>query len=223
MTITTIPTITGRLPMSPALIRATYERNAPISVSRSSGASLTSCWSAAAVLMPAPAPAEPALRSQPATLGIAARSSLRSSSRPLDPGDLGGNARRDRRDDLLLGRLAPLVDADVAPEPEHRDPVGDLEDVVQVVRDDHDREPLLAQPSHELEHLARLRDAERRRRLVEDDDARVPHHRSRDGHRLPLSAGKRRDRLARRADRRHRKPLHGLRRAPLHLGFLEPE
>ena len=39
-------------------------------------------------------------------------------------------------DDLLLRRLRALVDADVAAEPEHGDPVGDLEDVVQVVRDD---------------------------------------------------------------------------------------
>ena len=42
--------------------------------------------------------------------------------------------------------VAPVVDADVAAEPEHGDPVGDLEDVVEVVRDEDDREPLLGEP-----------------------------------------------------------------------------
>ena len=40
--------------------------------------------------------------------------------------------RRDRVDDLLLGRLATLEDGDVLAETEDRDPVGHLEDVVRL-------------------------------------------------------------------------------------------
>ena len=81
--------------------------------------------------------------------------------------------------DLLLRRLVALVDADVAAEAEHGDPCRHLEDVVQVVRDEDDGEPLLGQPLDELEHLLGLRDAERRGRLVEDDELGVPLHRLR--------------------------------------------
>src|SRR6187200_417194 len=54
-----------------------------------------------------------------------------------------GRAERDRLDDLLRRRLVALVDADVAAEAEDGHPVGDLEDVDQVVRDEDDREPLV--------------------------------------------------------------------------------
>ena len=67
-----------------------------------------------------------------------------------------------------------------------------------------------------------LRDAERGGRLVEDHEPRVPHHRARDGDRLPLAAGERRDRLADRADRRHGEALHRLGRLRLHHRLLEP-
>ena len=115
-----------------------------------------------------------------------------------------------------------LVDGDAAAEPQDSDPVCHLEDVVQVVRDEHDREPLIGQPLDELEHLLRLGDAERRSRLVEDHEAGVPHHRAGDGDRLPLAAGERRDRLADRADRGHREGLHRLGRLGLHHRLLEP-
>ena len=45
-----------------------------------------------------------------------------------------------------------------------------LEDVVEVVRDQDDAEALLGEAVDEREHLLGLRDAERRRRLVEDDE-----------------------------------------------------
>ena len=47
--------------------------------------------------------------------------------------------------DLVLRRLLALVDADVAAEPKHGDAVRGLEDVVEVVRDEDDREPLLGE------------------------------------------------------------------------------
>ena len=68
-----------------------------------------------------------------------------------DSGDLCRNTRRDRADDLVLGDFVPVVDTDVAAEPEHGDPVRDLEDVVQVVRDQDDRQPLIGQPLDEEE------------------------------------------------------------------------
>src|SRR5580765_5921142 len=66
---------------------------------------------------------------------------LRLLRRVLGPGLRG--AERDRLDDLLRRRLLSLVDADVAAESQNGDPVRDLEDVVQVVRDEDDREPLV--------------------------------------------------------------------------------
>ena len=63
-----------------------------------------------------------------------------------------------------------LNSRDVLAEAQDRDRVGDLEDVVQVVRDEDDREALLAQAPDEVEHLPRLGHAERRGRLVEDHE-----------------------------------------------------
>ena len=100
--------------------------------------------------------------------------------------------------------------------------VADLEDVVQVVRDQDDREPLLGEPLDEREHLLGLRDAERGGRLVEDHEPRVPHHGARDRDRLALTARERRDRLADRADRRHRERLQRLARLRLHRRLLQP-
>ena len=74
-----------------------------------------------------------------------------------DAGHLRRHAGRDRLDDLLLRRLGALVDGDAAAEPQDGDPRRDLEDVVQVVRDQDDREPLVGEPLDELEHLLRLR------------------------------------------------------------------
>ena len=54
-----------------------------------------------------------------------------------------------------------------------------------------------------VEHLPGLRDAERRRRLVEDDELGIPHHRLGHRDRLALAARERGDRLADRAQRGH--------------------
>ncbi len=143
-------------------------------------------------------PDRPARRSRP-RLGHDATSGAVSAM----PGDLGRHAGGDRLHDLLLRRLLPLVDADVAPEAQHGDPGRHLEDVVQVVRDEDDREPLLGETLHEVEHLLGLSDAERGGRLVEDDERGVPLHGLRDRDRLPLPARERGDRLADRPDRRH--------------------
>src|SRR3954464_14036385 len=109
-------------------------------------------------------------------------------------------ARGDRLDHLALRRRARLEAGDVLAEAQHGDVVGDLEDVVEVMRDDDDGESLMAEAADEIEHLARLGDAERGRRLVEDDDLRVPHDGLGDRHRLPLSTRQAGHGLAHRAD-----------------------
>ena len=97
----------------------------------------------------------------------------------------------------------------------------DLEDVVEVVRQISDAEPSVGEPADEVEHLSRLRHAERGRRLVEDHDLRVPHDRLRDGHRLPLAAREARDRLANRAESRDGETVERLPGGLLHPGLVE--
>ena len=75
----------------------------------------------------------------------------------------------DRVHDLLLVRLRRLELRDALAEAQDRDPIGALEDVVEVVRDDDDAQVALREAAHQVEHLARLGDPEGRGRLVEDD------------------------------------------------------
>ena len=51
---------------------------------------------------------------------------------------------------LLLRRLFALEQGHALTEPQHGDPLCDLEDVVKVVRDDHDGEPLLGERPDEV-------------------------------------------------------------------------
>ena len=138
-----------------------------------------------------------------------------------DPGNLRRLAGSDRVDDLVLRHLRAREQARVAPEPKHGDAIGDLEDVVEVVRDQDDREALLAEPLDEREHLLGLRDAERRGRLVEDDELRVPHHRPGDRDRLALPTRERGHLLADRPDRRDAQRLQRLGGALLHHRLLK--
>ena len=79
-------------------------------------------------------------------------------------------------------------------EVERGDPVGDLEHVGHVVRDEHDAEAVVGEPADQVEDLAGLGDAERRGRLVEQHDLGVPEHRLGDGHGLALATGQAGDR-----------------------------
>ena len=62
-----------------------------------------------------------------------------------------------------------------------------------------------------------LRDAERRRRLVEQDDLRVPHYRARNRDGLALAARERGNRRPHAANGRHVEPAQHLERTSLHL------
>ena len=63
---------------------------------------------------------------------------------------------------------------DALAEPQHLDAVGDLEDLGHVVADQHDREARVAHAPDQVEHVARLHDAERGGRLVHEDDLARP-------------------------------------------------
>ena len=69
-----------------------------------------------------------------------------------------------------LGRLA-LADDPAAPD--DRDPVGDLEHLVQLVADEHDAVALAGEPSQDREDLVGLLGRQHGRGLVEDEDPGV--------------------------------------------------
>ena len=65
----------------------------------------------------------------------------------------------------------PLADDPAAPD--HRDPIGDLEDLVELVADEDDRVPVGRQTAQDREDLLGLLWGEDGGRLVEDEDARL--------------------------------------------------
>ncbi len=72
----------------------------------------------------------------------------------------------------LLGRPGARHGVDHLAAPQHGDPVGDLEHLVQLVADEDDRHALALKTLEDPEELARLLRGEHRRRLVEDQDVR---------------------------------------------------
>ncbi len=80
----------------------------------------------------------------------------------------------------------------------NEDAIGQLKHVRHVVADQHDGEAALLHPLDQVQHAARFPHAERRRRLVHDDDLAAPGDGARHRHALPLSAGEKPDRLAHR-------------------------
>ena len=86
-----------------------------------------------------------------------------------------------------------LADRDPPALAQHGDPVGDREDVLDVVRDQDDRFALRAQPVDEAQDLADLGHRQGRRRLVHDDQIGVDVERAGDRDALPLPTGQRLD------------------------------
>ena len=89
--------------------------------------------------------------------------------RPLARGE-----SHDRADDLLACRRLALERGHVSPDVEDDDAVGHLEDDVDVVRDHYDAESLRPEMPDQVEDERGLRHSERRRRLVEAHESRVP-------------------------------------------------
>src|SRR3954465_2373150 len=137
-------------------------------------------------------------------------------SRPLLVTQRAGH----RADDVLHGRLAAVEARDALAEAQHLDAVGDLEDLGHVVADETDGEAARADAPEQVEHVARLDDAERGGRLVHEDDLARPRHRPADRAALGRPAGHRRARPARvlKADA---EALERLVRTPVHLAVVE--
>ena len=62
--------------------------------------------------------------------------------------------------DVLLRHVGRLEEVDRLAEPQARDPVGDFEDVVQVVGDDDDGQVLVGEALDQIEYLTGLGDTE---------------------------------------------------------------
>ena len=106
-------------------------------------------------------------------------------------------------------------------EVEHGDPVGHLEDVVEVVGDHHHRQAVVAEAAHQVEDHPGLDHAQGGGGLVEEDHLGVPHHRLGDRHRLALPSRERGHRLADGAHRGHPQAAQRLGRGPLHGVLVE--
>ena len=78
-------------------------------------------------------------------------------------------ADHQRREVVLVGLGRDPRPDDLAA-PDDRDPVGDLEDLVQLVADEDDRVALVGEALQDVEDLLRLLRRQDRRRLVEDED-----------------------------------------------------
>ena len=86
-----------------------------------------------------------------------------------------------------LGRALARDGVDLLAAAEDADPVGDLEHLVQLVRDEDDRHPAGLQVAEDLEQLERLLRREDGGRLVEDQDVRLAVERLQDLHPLLLA------------------------------------
>ena len=102
--------------------------------------------------------------------------------------------------EAVLGRAFARDGVDPLAAPEHRDPVGDLEHLVQLVADEDDRLAVGLQAADDREELARLLRRQHRRRLVEDQDLGAAEERLQDLDPLLLADGDARDER-RRVDR----------------------
>src|ERR1051325_8729301 len=196
------PRITGRTPLSPERMRSNHARKYS-----------ESDWATTAGGSSATAASEATVRSWPASIASAfCRASATAAAQA---------SCRHVLDHALAVEVGSLVLDDQPAEVEDRNPVGDLENVVQVVGDDHHSQPAVAQPLDEVEHLSRLHDAEGRGGLVHDHELGVPHHRLGHRHRLTLASRQRGDGLPDRAHGRHTKAREGLFGRALHAVLVE--
>ena len=133
--------------------------------------------------MPTISPARTS-RSTPFELAAARSPSTCRTGSPIST--LGFSSRnRTGRPTIISASLALVVPAgsaspDHAAPPQHRDAVGDVEDLVELVADEHDRLAGLAQASEVLEQLLGLLRREHRGGLVEDQHVDAPVERLQD-------------------------------------------
>ena len=133
--------------------------------------------------------------------------STRESAEPAPPAAQArhefGPARRcagDHADDLVRTRGFRLAMADDASAPHHPDAARDAKNLIEIVTDHQHGQPLALEPEDHLFDRLGFGDAERRGRLVHEDEFRAPRAGARDRHHLPLPA---RQQFHRFVDRRH--------------------
>ena len=88
-------------------------------------------------------------------------------------------------DDLVVGLRSGHIGRDIGAVPEHGALVGELRDLVHAVRNEQERQPLLAQALEDDEHLGDVGRRQRRSRLVENENTRLAGQRLGDLHHLP--------------------------------------
>src|SRR3954454_12675405 len=151
---TTSPSTAGRAPMSPPRRRSTYSWTAPRTV-----VARTSCAkSCPATLAPGAVSCVTLLLLSGVAVIVRPSGGLRRGGH--GDAEVAGAARSDQLHHAAVVHLGRL---DVGRHPaqvQGRDPVGDLEDVDHVVRDEQDAQPAVGQPADEVEHLPGLRHAE---------------------------------------------------------------
>src|SRR6185437_798409 len=76
-----------------------------------------------------------------------------------------------------------------SPEAQHDDPIADLQHLLHVVADEHDRDALSAKAADEIEHMSRLPHAKRSCGLIEEHHAPTPADSAPDRNALALAAG----------------------------------
>src|SRR5947209_3859853 len=152
------PKMTGRTPLSPARMRTNHARNhSPSDWATISGGTATAA-SAAAVGSSAEGSAS--ARAILSALAIGAASPARSAG-----GHVIDDALAIEYGDLILGHHPPQM--------QDGNPVGNFEDVIQVMRDHHDGKAAITQTAHQFEYLVGLHHAKRRGWLIEHDQLRV--------------------------------------------------
>ena len=95
--------------------------------------------------------------------------------RSLVDGQLDGAAHH-HRGEFGVGRCGRGL-ADHLPETDDGDAVGDLPHLAELVGDEHDGRPTVAQLTHDRHQFVGLLRCQHRRRFVEDQDARIPRQR----------------------------------------------
>src|SRR2546423_7660767 len=169
------PKTTGRTPLSPLRIRVAQARSHSLRdwAAISGG---TSSWAASGAAV-----------GSRADSGASARAMLLPVAFSARPVTTGGAGRHVFDDTLAVKRRGTVLRHHPA-KVEDRDPIRDLEHIVEVVRNDHDSEAVVAQPPRQVQHHLRLHHAQGGGGLVEHHQLGIPHHRLGDRHRLTLAA-----------------------------------
>ena len=91
--------------------------------------------------------------------------------------------------------VADVARADIGAVAQHRDAIGDGEDLVEAMADVDDPDAAPLEAAHDVEQARHVAFGQRRGRLVHDEDARIVRQRAQDLDALPVADGQRADDL----------------------------